>query len=293
MSDILIIPRIKVHNANALSSPYTIGFPAMTAWLGAVHALQRILQTKLEENVKFSKVGVVCHEINLHTYQGQGDYVQSIIGTGNPLSKEGKRPSFIEEARCDLTVSLIIECQDLPLIDEDPFTQLIDHLLLSNMKMAGGDIIKVNPTKFIEIDDGNLNELIPKIMPGFCLIERKDLMQQYMAQTPNALDALLNALTLHYKCEQDESQKVHWQTKGVRQQKGWIIPISVGYQGISSLAIANQQRDVTTPHRFAESIVTLGEFKMPHKLSTLNDMLWEYHVDLENNLYLCQQQKES
>jgi len=34
---ILLLPHIKVHNANALSSPFTIGFPAMTAWLGAVH----------------------------------------------------------------------------------------------------------------------------------------------------------------------------------------------------------------------------------------------------------------
>jgi len=32
---VLIIPHILVHNANALSSPFTIGFPAMTAWLGA------------------------------------------------------------------------------------------------------------------------------------------------------------------------------------------------------------------------------------------------------------------
>jgi len=40
---LLLLPHLKVHNANALSSPFTIGFPAMTAWLGAVHALQRKL----------------------------------------------------------------------------------------------------------------------------------------------------------------------------------------------------------------------------------------------------------
>ena len=44
---ILLVPRLHIHNANALSSPFTIGFPAMTAWLGAVHALQRKL--KLEK----------------------------------------------------------------------------------------------------------------------------------------------------------------------------------------------------------------------------------------------------
>jgi len=40
MKDILLIPNLKIHKANALSSPYTIGFPAMTAWLGFMHALE-------------------------------------------------------------------------------------------------------------------------------------------------------------------------------------------------------------------------------------------------------------
>ena len=44
MKTYLLIPRIRIQNANAMSSPYTIGFPAMTAWLGAVHALQRSVQ---------------------------------------------------------------------------------------------------------------------------------------------------------------------------------------------------------------------------------------------------------
>ena len=35
MKKVLLIPHVKILNANALSSPYTIGFPAMTAWLGA------------------------------------------------------------------------------------------------------------------------------------------------------------------------------------------------------------------------------------------------------------------
>ncbi|MCB1977589.1 MAG: hypothetical protein KDE66_11370 [Nitrosomonas sp.] len=34
MRRFLLIPHLKIHNANAMSSPYTIGFPAMTAWLG-------------------------------------------------------------------------------------------------------------------------------------------------------------------------------------------------------------------------------------------------------------------
>ena len=95
-----------------MSSPYTIGFPAMTAWLGAVHALQRKLQSKGCE-VSLTKVGVSCHEFNLQTYKGQGDFVHSIIGTANPLDKDGSRPAFIEEARCHLDISLLIEYSNI------------------------------------------------------------------------------------------------------------------------------------------------------------------------------------
>ena len=70
MRQFLLIPHLKLHNANAMSSPYTIGFPAMTAWLGAVHALQRKLQSKGCE-VSLIKVGVSCHEFYLKTYYGQ------------------------------------------------------------------------------------------------------------------------------------------------------------------------------------------------------------------------------
>ncbi len=67
------------------------------------------------------------------------------------------------------------------------------------------------------------------------------------------------------------------------------MPIATGFQGISPLGEAKNQRDPSVPHRFAESVVTLGEFVMAHKIKHLDDMLWAYHTDLENDLYLCQQ----
>src|ERR1700741_835072 len=98
----LLIPHIKIQNANAMSSPYTIGFPAMTAWLGAVHALQRHLQRVGFADIELFKVAVSCHQFDLQIYRGQGDYINSIISTANPLDKDGNRPAFVEEARCHL-----------------------------------------------------------------------------------------------------------------------------------------------------------------------------------------------
>ena len=48
MKAYLLISRLRIHNANAMSSTLTIGVPAMTAWLGAVHALERKLGERRE-----------------------------------------------------------------------------------------------------------------------------------------------------------------------------------------------------------------------------------------------------
>lgn len=288
MKRILLIPEIKIQNANALSSPYTIGFPAMTAWLGAVHALERKLTVGTYPQLRMPGMAVVCHGINLQTHKGQGDFVHSIIGTGNPLDKTGKRSSFIEEPRCHLTVSLVVECQHLGLINYDDFVSDVEHQLRSTMKIAGGDILDFSPVELKEIDDLNeFRQLTRQLMPGHCLIERRDLMQQAMDDGQDAIDALLDHLKVFHHCEQDDDEKANWTSS--RKEPGWIVPIATGFHSISDIGQAKNQRDADTPHRFAESIVTLGQFVMPYRFNDLDNMLWHYHADPENNLYLCQQ----
>ena len=293
MKRILLIPRIQVQNANALSSPYTIGFPAMTAWLGAVHALERKLKTTAYSQLQFKSMAVVCHNIDLQTHKGTGDYVHSIIGTGNPLDKNGNRPSFIEEARCHLNVSLIIECDGLGLIDYDQFTQDVEYQFRGSMKLAGGDVLDLSTPSLPEIfDETSLRKLTRQLMPGHCLIERRDLMKNAMIEGQDAIDALLDHLKIYNECEHDEEKdEVTWSSR--RKESGWIVPVATGFHGITELGQAENQRDADTPHRFAESVVTLGQFVMPYRIKNLDDMLWEYHTDLENNLYLCQQVKQT
>lgn len=297
----LLIPHLRIHNANALSSPFTIGFPAITAWLGATHALQR----KLNERsiaVTFPATGVVSHQMDLKTYRGSNDFVSSIVGTGNPLepkSEKGKpegnavRPSFIEEARCHLEVSLLIELQGVSQTQDEEIKEQVSHLLNSKMKIAGGDIQTFSPPSIFVIEDGNeedLRRLTRKIMPGYVLIERRDLMVEAMQQGQDAMDALIDYVAIHHRCEQTDNGDVLWKSRRKTQTDkppGWIIPIATGFHGISELGQANNQRDPETPHRFAESLVTLGEFKMPHRFESMADMLWCYQVDSTNNLYQC------
>ncbi|WP_322802843.1 type I-F CRISPR-associated protein Csy2 [Vibrio alfacsensis] len=288
--NVLILPHVKVHNANALSSPFTIGFPAMTAWLGFTHALERKLNRMGFSDLMFESVAVVSHHCNLQTHKGEGDYVHSIIGTGNPLEKDGARSAFIEEARCHLDVSLVIEWSgNEDQVEQTDFTQQLINVV-ATMKVAGGDVLNMRSPIVQALDQNNQQEtklFMNQLMPGYVLIERRDLMIEAMEQGEDAIDALLGYLTVNHHCEQDEDDTVTWRSG--RKAKGWIVPIATGFQGISPLGEAKNQRDPSVPHRFAESVVTLGEFVMAHKVKHIDDVLWRYYPDLENDLYLCQQ----
>lgn len=289
MKSILLLPRIQIQNANALSSPYTIGFPAMTAWLGFIHALQRKLNQAGFEDLQFKGIGVACHDLNLQTHKGRGDYVHSIIGTGNPLDKDGSRPAFIEEARCHLTVSLIVEVEGLRKPQHEDFLVVLKQCLHS-LKIASGDVLNFsepNLSKVDEFEPAEVRALMRKLMPSYVLIEQRGLMVEAMANGQNAIDALLDYLTVQHRCVENDDGTIEWTKK--RKTNGWIVPIATGFHGISELGKAENARDMTTPHRFAESVVTLGKFVMPHRIKKLDSMLWHYHVDVENNLYLCQQ----
>jgi CRISPR-associated protein Csy2 len=304
IKQILLIPHLKVHNANALSSPFTIGFPAMTAFLGCVHALQR----KLNERgiaVNFDAVGVVSHEANLQTYKGDNDFVHSIIGTGNPLDKTGSRSAFIEDARVHLDISLIIEFSGLSSDQRDELVETADYFLQGHMKLAGGDIQSLDPLQLHLIDrsdDESLSRFQRQLMPGYVLIERRELMQNAMEQGQDAIDAMLDYLAIHHSCEvvdadnnldaNNNEEKVRWTSarKLVNEKSaGWIVPIATGFHSISELGQAKNQRDEDTPHRFAESVVTLGEFKMPHRIKNIEHMLWRYNYTPDQGLYLCHQ----
>lgn len=287
MRRFVLIPHIKIHNANAMGSPYTIGFPAMTAWLGAVHALQRKLREAGLSELILLSVAVSCHDLDLQTYKGNGDYVHSIIGTSNPIDKDGSRPAFVEEARCHVEVSLLIEYSGLDPDNNDRFIREIDACMLS-MKMASGDIQSARKAELLPVDEddeSSVRALVRKLMLGHVLIERRELMIAAMKNGEDALDALINHLTLQHRSAQDDGGTVTWTSK--RREPGWLVPIAVGFQGISDIGKAANQRDMETPHRFAESIVTLGEFVMPYRITNLDRMLWQYHVDQAQNLYVC------
>ena len=296
MKAYLLIPHIRIHNANAMSSPYTVGFPAMTGWLGGVHALQRRLQATGWAEVFLQKLAVVCHQCDLQTYQGTGDYRESIVGTANPLKRSRKtgefeRPPLIEEARCHAEVSLLIETSGIQTDNKEAFLAVVREQLL-RLKMAGGDIIAFQAPEIWFVDENEEKDvriLCRRLMPGYAMIERRDLLREGMLAGQDALDALLDYLKVSYTAEGNADGALRWNAQ--RKVPGWIVPIATGFKAISGAVQVQNQRDPDCTHYFAEAVVTLGEFKMPYHFDLIDDMMWEYHFDEANGLYVCVNQK--
>lgn len=299
----LLLRHVKIHNANAFSSPLTIGFPAMTAWLGAMHALERKLrQHEALSDIRLTKLAVSCHDFNLQTYKGPGDYVNSVIITSNPLRKKGasfERPPFIEEARVHLTVSLLMEVDRLAPSCFSTFTEKTTAALMG-MKIAGGDILDFLPiqdpmeststrnSRLLLVDEDNEREVrraIRSLMPGYVLVERRQLLKRKQEELnqQDILQVMLDLLALHYEYD-DEQDSWYLQP---RKEKGWLVPIVTGFKGLTPLGHVANQRDASTLHRFAEPVLTLGEFKMAHRFDCIDDMMWHYHYDKNKDLYVC------
>lgn len=290
-----ILSHLRIHNANAMSSNYTIGFPAITAWLGGMHALQRrINQNSSFNQVKFNRIGIVSHDYDLQTYSNHSRF-RSLKGTSNPLTRDEERPPFVEEARIDLDVSLIIEVSGIT-IDDCLTLQNIIFNNLQYIKFAGGDIISHrNKNLFIngkdiffihdnEEDDSAIRQCIKFCMPGFVLIERKELLVNYNIERNN-LDKLLDFLKVTYTAIETSEDSFDWDASKV--EAGWIIPIVVGFKGLSKLSKVKNQRDHNKLHRFVEPIITLGEFKFVYHMAEIDEMMWKYSYDELNTLYLC------
>lgn len=305
MKSILILPHIKIQNANAISG-IVYGFPAVTHFLGFVHALSRELNAKL--GLQLEGCGIICHDYQLKTQKVS--YGNSVFSQQkHPLTEEGKSPSFNEEGQIHLDISLVIACNftrddfDFNATsnseNEKAFTALIDQLVLTK-RLAGGTIVQMDPSEFHEVgeDEKEIQTFCRKIqkrlLPGFVLLDRSDLFQKYLSDNQvSPLQAMLEFYALKWKAEQivseepSESKKAKWELIP-KPHTGWIIPIQAGYKAISDLYGAGEvanARDPTIPFRFVEPVYGLGEWRSVHRIKHIESMIWKYRT--EKDFYVC------
>jgi CRISPR-associated protein Csy2 len=305
---LLVLPHLRVQNANAVSSPLTHGFPSVTALLGLMWALER--KTRAAGlDVAFNAVGVVCHD-----YQEQiteDGFVKSFRLTRNPLDKDGSTAAIVEEGRIHLDLSLVFAIRSQRW-NHDQTTQQADIATiaerLSNMRMGGGSFLPptqpwrsryrpyvVSLTGTSEDQEAAFRKARMRLLPGFALVARDDLLDarfgEMQAESPDVgrLDAWLSLARVNWHYQSSEKGEAgEWVND--RKGRGWIVPIPVGYGALGEVhapgTVANA-RDAATPFRFVESLYSVGEWVSPHRLHAPQQLLWYADSRPEDGLYRC------
>lgn len=309
INHILVLPRLRIQNANAISSPMTWGFPAMTAFMGTLQALER----KLPEDIKlvFNEIGVVCHHIDPQVTSG--GVTRAFHLTRNPVDKTGGTAAIVEEGRAHLEVSLLIgvESDGGSDLENEASRQAIAQQLyqqVQGMRIAGGSVMPPNTDQpryqpeLISFDAKEeksaqqWRQLRRRLLPGFALVLRDDRLAEHTATLQKSdadatsLDAWLDLSRINHECQvtqgPDGKEKVQWSIR--RPYSGWLVPIPVGYAGISKLFDPGEvasARATNVKFQFVESLYSVGEWISPHRIKDPEDLMWFVENDTEDQIY--------
>ena len=302
---LILLPRLQIQNANAVSGPLTWGFPSPTAFTGFVHALQRRLTDEFQQG--FGGVGIVCHKFEPQVSRPAGKHTKVFQLTRNPLGKDGKTAAITEEGRVHMEVSLLFTLYDSVGSDQQEYLAFKIMEVVHTMRLAGGSILPQRQGKRYEAQltslspsqmeqDKTFRKLRRQLLPGFALVQREDRLEAHLIEMresnshATALDALLDLTRLNIEPGQanpDKPDETQWT---IHKNPGWLVPIPVGYAAISPIYKPGEvlnTRDAETPFRFVENLYSLGEWISPHRLTTLGQLLWHYQTETEHGIYCC------
>lgn len=214
MSQFILLQGIDVTNANAVSG-FTWGFPSPTHFLGFVNALRLKLNPKListqesnnQAKSSFSDIdlqgcAIFSHKHQVHIYQPYTDDKKTFLDDYRFSQKRGTRymefqfddkkpkgfkrtttPSIIEEAKMNMTVSLLINFDGF-VSDDDAFIDFLKNTCYK-MRMAGGSIFNIENIELYNIEQENdpaIHKLKRALMPAFALVDKSDDLQAYFEQ---------------------------------------------------------------------------------------------------------------
>lgn len=302
LTALLLLPRIQVQNANAISGPLTWGFPSPSAFLGFMHALERKFMGQISEG--FLGIGIICHQFDPQISKG---YTPTFCLTRNPVGKDGKPTALIEEGRAHFEVTLVIGVKDYKSTNAGKYFAEDVLSTIQGMRLAGGTILPIRHGRRYEAQWWQLPEdqegkidvfriLRRRLLPGFALVQREDILANRLTEMrlenteTNALDALLDLCRLNIEPNienPDNPNELKW---GVRKKQGWLVPLPVGYSALSPLYNKGEvmnTRDDNSPFRFVESIYSLGEWIGPHRIENLEQLLWQSEFDSPTETYRC------
>ncbi|MEE4465099.1 type I-F CRISPR-associated protein Csy2, partial [Azotobacter chroococcum] len=215
---LLVLPHLRVQNANAVSSPLTHGFPSITALLGLMWALERKARAA-GLDLAFKAVGTVCHD---HQEQvTEGGFVKAFRLSRNPVGKDGSTAAIVEEGRIHLELSLAFAIRS-ERWNREPEARDADIAsvaeLLAGMRIAGGTLLppvqpgrlryrpwSVDLTGTEDDRQAEFRKARMRLLPGFVLVSREDRLETRLAElqaenrAATRLDAWLSLSRINWR----------------------------------------------------------------------------------------------
>ncbi|PSW27992.1 type I-F CRISPR-associated protein Csy2 [Photobacterium phosphoreum] len=297
---LFIIKNMHIEGANAIAG-FTYGFPAITQFLGFVHALSRKIEP--QHGISFDGCAVMCHQHQVHAYRGSDWDDYGFALTRNPLAKDGKTAPIVEEGKMNLCVSLMIECKGFSSGNSEQEQLISDAIktLALGQRCAGGRITHIEACQFKAMPNeaSDCRKLLRPLLPGFILCDRSDYLQQHNeSNDQNMIMNWLDFSALRYRYEtltesnSPDVEQGQWERVN-KPQSGYLVPLMIGYKQISDVFAAGEVanvRDNTTPFAFTEAVYSVGEWiGSPSRVESINQILWRYQYS--SPYYLCRAQQ--
>jgi CRISPR-associated protein Csy2 len=261
----LVIGPVRVHDLSATQPDIIAGYPMPTAVAGFGYKLRLDVEKILGEDLfEHGGTAVIVHshtELQGHSKNPQEDKDKARAGAGAPI---------IDEFRAKAVLSFVVSLEERD-ADSDYKSELMEAAEALGRRVpewifAGGKVMPIvggrHATKTSYASPETLARTLRRLPPGYLLIDRHDLMVERVEAGRDTLDALLDLLEateVEIEGDGDERPKKVWR----RRQRGWIVPLSVGFQAIERPRVRSKARvnDGRTPHVYAETIYSVGEYR--------------------------------
>ncbi|EKU52245.1 CRISPR type I-F/YPEST-associated protein Csy2 [Acinetobacter sp. WC-323] len=289
MSRYVVIPRMRVQNANMQSNGLLLGGVPLFAANMFAHHLARQLGTQ-EQGIIY-----IHHDQQRLGGQAYGRFTPAqrrgavFIGKKDYSSKNKYALSLQPTASCHLEFSLVIKFSSSR-ISPEKLTNI-----LKRSRFAGGQIIE-----FLDISTHAENELeaaLKKIKTGFAILDRQDLLVEYQQRKQiNRVQAFTQLLAL-----KADALRAFFNDPNL----SWISATNLGYALLEPLTdqragIRQAQDQETTAHAYAEPLTgivqyfSLGEILRKNTEAeddtwhNLQKLLWAYHWP-QDDIFLLKQ----
>ncbi|MFI3256561.1 MAG: type I-F CRISPR-associated protein Csy2, partial [Psittacicella sp.] len=282
----------------------------------------RDISSKYPEFQGYTLGGVLVGCKSLKVNMNTSGYINTFNQERRPLKIDGKKTKsspIIEDGKCDLNVSFIVEILSNSGIISRELKNLINthaREWIHSKRISGGNVVSYNPyttkeevdgvVKFhandlsIVYDDAQLDLAIQKISPFYKILKdesktfEKIYKNEHLKENYKDLDSEEIKLDTFLKICSIKNLSFKDDTTSESIKEGWMCPIPVGFQAISkNFYNSPYSRNSNYPMNFVESIYSVASWIFPNPNSTKYDftqMFWRYDTEnIKSNLFLIKQ----